>query len=200
VDPKELIVVGGPNGAGKTTFVEAYLRRKKIPYLCADAIAKELSPSNPESVAIEAGRQFIVRIANQLHRESSFIVESTLSGKTLRRNIETALNSGFSITIHFVFTNSPDTSVERVAARVKAGGHHVAEADIRRRFQRSLHNFWTIYRPLAGLWVLAYNGGVRPVAVANGGSNSISVHDEELLERFFQLAGIHFNDSPNASD
>jgi hypothetical protein len=41
---------------------------------------------------------------------------------------------------------------------------------------------------------------VRPVAVANGGSNSISVHDEELLERFFQLAGIHFNDSPNASD
>ncbi len=141
METKRLIVVGGPNGAGKTTFVDAYLRQQSIAYLSADKIAKELSPDAPEKAAIAAGRQFVERVAAQLLIDESFIVESTLAGKSLRHTIEAAQAAGFNITIHFVFTDAPETSIRRVASRVKSGGHDVPEMDIRRRFSRSLHNF-----------------------------------------------------------
>jgi len=36
---------------------------------------------------------------------------------------------------------SPDTAVERVALRVRQGGHHIPESTIRRRFDLGLKNF-----------------------------------------------------------
>lgn len=198
--PKELIVVGGPNGAGKTTFVEEYLRRRPIEYLGADQIAKELSPDSPESAAIAAGREFLLRVNERLAGDDSFIVETTLAGKSFRRVIEHASECGFTITIHFVFTDDAGTSVRRVAERVKAGGHNVPEQDIRRRFARSLNNFWMIYRPLADHWLLAYNGGESPVQVANGGPFTLSVHDEQHFAKFFDLAGIDQDDTSDTSN
>ncbi len=138
---KQLIVVGGPNGAGKTTFVEEYLRRHNIVYLGADQMAKEMNPEKPESVAIAAGREFFNRVQEMIRGDDSFIVETTLSGKSFRHSIEHGNEAGFVTTVHFVFNDGPDTSVARVLERVRRGGHNVPEADIRRRYQRSLVNF-----------------------------------------------------------
>ena len=84
--------------------------------------------------------------------------------------------------------------MKRVAKRVKAGGHHVPDEDVRRRFARSLSNFWLLYRPLADFWVLAYNGETSAIQVANGGPNTLSLHDEELFQKFLELAGVELND------
>ena len=43
----------------------------------------------------------------------------------------------------------PYVGVARVAERVRKQGHDVPENDIRRRYRRSIKNFWTIYRELA---------------------------------------------------
>jgi len=141
---KEFIVVGGPNGAGKTTFVEEYLSHHDILYLAADHLAKVINPAAPELVAVAAGRQFVEHISASLSGGESFIVETTLSGKTFRRTLQRAREHGFTITIHFVFNDGPDTSVARVLERVRRGGHNVPEEDIRRRYRRSLVNFWQI--------------------------------------------------------
>jgi predicted ABC-type ATPase len=50
-------------------------------------------------------------------------------------------------------------SVERVAERVRAGGHQVPERDIRRRFGRSWINFKNHYQSLADAsWVFDVSG------------------------------------------
>ena len=77
---KELIVVGGPNGAGKSTFAGEYIAQHGCLYLGADAIAVELSPEDPASVPIEAGREFLRRVEEAIAGTESFVVESTLSG------------------------------------------------------------------------------------------------------------------------
>ena len=55
---KQLYIVAGCNGAGKTTasytILPEILQCKE--FVNADEIARGLSPFNPESVAIEAGR------------------------------------------------------------------------------------------------------------------------------------------------
>lgn len=49
----------------------------------------------------------------------------------------------------FLWLPSPDLAVERVAHRVKQGGHHVPEDIIRRRYYAGLKNLINHYLPLA---------------------------------------------------
>jgi predicted ABC-type ATPase len=70
--------------------------------------------------------------------------------------------------------------VERVAERVRKGGHNVPENDIRRRYHRSINNFWTSYRELADNWVVLYNGSSQLQDVSIGSHQKITVRDENL--------------------
>ncbi len=47
----------------------------------------------------------------------------------------------------------------RVRERVRNGGHRVPEAIVRRRYARSLSNFFNLYRPFADSWLLLDNAG-----------------------------------------
>jgi predicted ABC-type ATPase len=61
---KNLYIISGCNGAGKTTA--SYTVLPEIldcrEFVNADEIARGLSPFNPESVAIEAGKLMLQRI------------------------------------------------------------------------------------------------------------------------------------------
>lgn len=184
---KRLIVVGGPNGAGKTTFAEEYLSRHSCTYLSADSIAGRLSPDRPEAAQFAAGRRFLADLASGLLASRSIVVESTLSGRAWLRSLTTARDAGFATTIVMLFLGSPDTCVARVRERVRKGGHDVPEADIRRRFYRSIRNFWGTYRFLTDDWVLAYNAGSDFQDVAIGAGDAVSVRDEKLFDDFLAL-------------
>jgi len=179
-----MIVVGGPNGSGKTTFVRGVLKSKSSEYLSADAIAAEINPENPESVPIQAGRLFVERLRDRIDRGKNVIVESTLSGKCLAKQIENASVSGFETIVMFVFLDSADTCVARVRQRVSRGGHHVPEDDIRRRYRRSLRNFWRKYRFAVDQWVLHSNSGDECIALAVGRADNYMILNQEAMELF----------------
>ena len=81
---KNLYIISGCNGAGKTTasytVLPEILNCKE--FVNADEIARGLSPFNPESVAIEAGRLMLRRIEFLLEKDTSFSIETTLSTKS----------------------------------------------------------------------------------------------------------------------
>jgi predicted ABC-type ATPase len=181
---KELIVVSGPNGAGKTTFAEEYSACHGCDYVGADAIAAELSPDDPARAQIAASREFLQRIDGIVATSHRLVVESTLSGRTFQHVLRNAKSDGFEITIVYLFLGSANTCVDRVHQRVLKGGHDVHEKDIRRRFTRSIRNFWNLYRPLSDHWLLIYNSGNQPQDVAVGTSNEISVRDVEMYAQF----------------
>jgi predicted ABC-type ATPase len=185
---KELIVVAGPNGAGKSTFVARFLVDRPMPYLCAVLIAAEFQQLDATSQQIAAGREFLRRIELRLAKEESFIVETTLSGRTMRRVLTRAGIRGFEITIIFVYLDSADTCVVRVRERVRHGGHNVPEDDVRRRFSRSCANFWHVYREIADLWIAYYNAGSEFIEVAFGFSDEYAVSDEDLFSRMLEFA------------
>ena len=180
-----LIVVGGPNGSGKSTYAIELAENSGIKYIGADSIALEIAPENPYSARIEASRQFILRIRDSIQQQKSMVVESTLAGKSLRNLINESKSAGFSVTVVFVFLDSADRCVQRVKQRVKLGGHDVPEADIRRRYARSIKNFWNLYRGLADMWVMVYNSGLAPENVAMGTSDKTIVRIKHWFD-FFQ--------------
>jgi predicted ABC-type ATPase len=79
------------------------------------------------------------------------------------------------VTIMYLIVDSVDTCVSRVKERVRKGGHDVPESDIRRRYVRSMSNFWSIYRALADQWLLVYNGteGIREIAIGDAMHSAI---------------------------
>jgi predicted ABC-type ATPase len=187
---KQLTVIAGPNGSGKTTLAREYLSQHEAVYLGADAIAEELSPGTPELAQMPAGRLFLCGLEDALHHDRSLVVESTLSGRSFARVIRLAKKRGFTVTIVFLFLDSADTCVARVQQRKRQGGHGVPESDIRRRFDRSLRNFWMVYRLLADDWAIVYNAASDFQDVAFGAGGNMSVRDEAMFRQFIELAGL----------
>lgn len=168
--------------------------------LSADSIAATLCPGNPESAGVAAGRQFVTRLRDAISAGDRVAVESTLSGRSLAATMRTARERGYRIRIFFVYVDSPDVSVGRVRLRVREGGHHVPEEDIRRRYLRSLQNFWHLYRPIAHEWNLVYNGPGKSVDVAGGTLDEIKVLVEPLYSMFLRQVGDTTVREPSAFD
>lgn len=187
----EMLIVAGPNGSGKTTLARSYSKQSGIVYIGADEIASTLMPDDPAAARIAAGREFSKRMKEHLAKRESMVVESTLSGRTFRQVLELARQSGFEVSIAFLFLETEDSCLARVKERVRKGGHHVPDEDVRRRFSRCSSNFWTIYRKLASSWVILYNG-VNPMqSVAAGTTNEVSIRELKLFEKFMATVGDH---------
>ena len=193
-DPPELLVVAGPNGSGKTTLALAFAANSNVPYLGADAIAEGITPSDPSSARLESGRRFIDALNDHVARQETVIVETTLSGKTFRHILADASRAGFAVTIVYLFLKSADVCLARVAERVRKGGHDVPEVDVRRRFNRSLRNFWMLYRGMADRWVIVYNETAQLQDVAAGSRADVVVRDSTLFQDFLTIGGLTYDD------
>lgn len=190
---KNLIIVAGPNGAGKTTFVRDYLEQDPLAFLSADDIAAKISPGQPEAARIEAGREFSRRLRARIQAGDSFAIESTLSGRSTNRIFQQAKAEGYTVSIVFVFLDSPQACMDRIRERVRDGGHNVPDADVKRRFFRSKWNFWRIYRYQATIWFLFCNSSDAFEQVAFGDKTGYDITNDRLLAAF--LEGIE-NDEP----
>lgn len=167
---KKLYIISGCNGAGKTTA--SYTILPDIldcdEFVNADEIAKGLSPFNPESTSIQAGRLMLARMKSLINKEKSFAFETTLSTRSFKNVIEQAKNKGYSVTLLFLWLNSEDLAVKRVKVRVKEGGHHIPENVIRRRYRSGLSNFFKLYKPNVDDWMFINNSGNSYEIIARG--------------------------------
>ncbi len=181
---KEIIIIAGANGVGKTTFARAFLQEYDYEFLNADEIAKSLSTENPGAKKISAGKLFFQKLNEAVAQNKSLLIESTLSGRFLQKIIEDAHKRKYQITIIFLFAESPEILMERIAERVKKGGHFVPDEDVRRRFVRGRENFWNVYKNSVDKWHLYYNMEDNFRLVAIGEKINLIFVDEELFDKF----------------
>lgn len=134
-----LTIIAGPNGAGKSTLT-ASGAFKDLPVIDPDAIARTLNPADPESAARRAGKKALDLRRDFLEKQTSFAIETTLSGNSTLALIDEAKQHGFRVALNFIGLESVDLAKARVASRVASGGHNVPQEDIERRFARSFEN------------------------------------------------------------
>ncbi len=165
-----VIVIGGPNGAGKSTCASRFLPHsfEVRQFVNADVIASGLAGFAPETVAIQAGRIMLDRLDDLAQQRQDFAFETTLSARTFIRFLRRLQQEGYRVQIFYVWLRNPQLAVQRVAARVRRGGHHVPAEVVERRYWRGLRNFLRAYRPLADSWVLCDNSSGDLLVVARG--------------------------------
>ncbi len=176
-----VVILGGINGAGKTTASRAVLQDVlKIPtFVNADAIARGLNGLNPEAESFRAGRLMLQEMARLVEARADFAFETTLSARTYAGWLSKLRVLGYETYLFYYWLRSPELAISRVAARVKSGGHHVPDADIRRRYARSVRNFIELYRPVADHWEVYDNTDDNRHLLAMG-----EYGEEEIDDRF----------------
>jgi predicted ABC-type ATPase len=147
----EIIILGGPNGAGKTSAAQVVLpdRLELREFVNADEIARGLSPFNPEGVAVGAGRLMLERMQTLIRGRQSFAFETTCSGRSYIPLLRRCKADGWRVTLIYLWLPSPEMALERVARRVREGGHRIPDDVVVRRYWAGLANMRHLYLPLA---------------------------------------------------
>ncbi|MDD9908247.1 MAG: AAA family ATPase [Ahrensia sp.] len=184
---RTLWIIGGANGVGKTRYAREHIQQVtgSRRFVNLDEIARGLSPFDPVAEQVAAARIVLSRLndfieGRHLNGNPVVTLETTLSGRTYLQLIARARRFGARVNLLYFAVANASICVERVKRRVAEGGHHVAEEDIHRRFDRSVANFHA-YAALSSHWRVFDNNDSTPRSVAEG-VGSIGHHLSDALE------------------
>jgi predicted ABC-type ATPase len=142
--PSNIYVIAGVNGAGKSSIAGAAIRGTGGYYYNPDDAASkllEITPTLTQAEANSAAWHEGVRLLKRaIDERLDFAFETTLGANTIPRLLMQAALHGIQIHVWYVGLAGPELHIGRVRARVLQGGHDIAEADIRRRYERSQLN------------------------------------------------------------
>lgn len=181
----QVYLIGGPNGAGKTTSALELMQNELsgIEFVNADIIAARLSPLAPEMAAFQAGRLMLERLEQLVESGRDFIFESTLATRSFAPFLARCRKANYTVKLLYFWLASPDIAIERVAERIRAGGHAVPPEDIRRRYNRSILNLRELFIPLADDWYIYDNSPGPSRRVAEGSRNgTVLIHDSQIWQ------------------
>jgi predicted ABC-type ATPase len=196
-----VVILAGPNGSGKSTAAPTLLPRTAgiTEFVNADVIARGLSAFNPERAAIAAGRVMLGRMRELARERVNFAFETTLASRSFAPWLRELKRSGYAVHLIFLWLPSAEFAIERVADRVRMGGHNVAADVIRRRYHAGLRNFFELYSPLASMWSLYDSSGPRPRRIARRLEvQPVKVYDEKLWA-LIAPRGVQDEDGPAAN-
>jgi predicted ABC-type ATPase len=186
----QVAVLAGINGAGKSSSADPILRvGMGMPvFVNADTIARGLNAFDVESEALKAGRIMLDHLHELAKARRSFAFETTLSGRAYARWLAELVREGYAAHLFSFWLRSPEAAIERVAIRVRSGGHHIPDDTIRRRYTRSVANFLELYRPVVTTWQVYDNSNGRPRLIALNNSFFDTILDHETWEQFNRSA------------
>ncbi len=181
-------IIAGPNGAGKTTFAREFLPKYAHcrEFLNADLLAAGLSPFDPDTAAIAAGRLLLARMKELIRQRKGFGFETTLAGKTYVAMLRDMKDKGYTLHLFYLWLPRVEMAIARVQNRVREGGHDVPESVIRRRFELGQRNLVRLYLPLFDSWLLFDNSSIYPREIARYADAETEVLDANAYQQILR--------------
>lgn len=184
-----LFIISGCNGAGKTTASMTVLPEtlQCREFVNCDEMAKGLNPLNPDSAKIAAARLMLPRIRRLIAHDADFAIETTLATKSYHALVKSAQEKGYDVKLLYFWLQSPELALQRVAERVKNGGHNVEELIVRRRYAAGIRNLFKLYLPVVDYFILIDNSVMPREVIAEGNIyDTVKVYNEEKFKRLRQ--------------
>jgi predicted ABC-type ATPase len=177
----DIVIIGGPNGAGKTTAAQLLVPQSLEigEFVNADEIARGLSPFHPEQTALLAGRLMLERMRDLIKSRQSFAFETTCSGRTHLPMLQSCKADGWRVTLVYLWLPSPQAALDRVARRVREGGHNIPGDVVVRRYWAGLSNMRLLYLPLADVAAIYDNSDERRTLIAERLRGELVVRDAQ---------------------
>lgn len=124
-------IIGGVNGTGKSSLTGVLKAQRSDLGVIVDVDKiTALAGFSP----LEGGKLAVRRIEECLNKGVSFTQETTLSGFRTAQTAAKAKEGGYHVRMFYVGLDTPQESLERIANRVRRGGHNIGTEDVLRRF------------------------------------------------------------------
>lgn len=153
-----ITVLAGTNGAGKSSIGGALVRRGGGAYYNPDDETRAILAANPGLDLAQANglawTRGLENLRNAIVEGTDYAFETTLGGNTITRIlIEGTESAGVSLRVWYCGLANSDLHLERVHARVAAGGHDIPADKIRARYDSSRRNLLKLMPHLMDLQV-----------------------------------------------
>lgn len=167
-------IVAGPNGCGKSTFynrtdIEGW--GGSVWIINPDLLTAKIVES--ERLALgDANLAAVQRIEKWLETSieayQTIGVETVLSSGKYRRLVELAHRRGFEVRMIYILLGSLELQMERIAQRVRDGGHDVPADKVEARRSRSFEQLVWFARHVDKCWVFDNSTGEPEVVAVKG--------------------------------
>lgn len=149
-----LYVLAGVNGGGKSSIGGRILREAGMDWFNPDDWSRALQAAGRtrETADGEAWQEGQGRLQAALDRGESFAFETTLGGRSVTATLIEATRS-HEVLVWYVGLDSVERHLERVALRVRCGGHDIPEQRIRHRYLSSMANLVRLVKQVAAIQV-----------------------------------------------
>ncbi|TAM08985.1 MAG: hypothetical protein EPN72_13520 [Nevskiaceae bacterium] len=153
-----ITVLAGTNGAGKSSIGGALIRRGGGACYNPDDETRTILDANPRLDLAQANSlawaKGLENLRNAIAEGTDYTFETTLGGDTITRTlIEGAESAGVSLRVWYCGLATSELHLQRVRARVAAGGHDIPADKIRARYDSSRRNLLKLMPHLTDLQV-----------------------------------------------
>ncbi|AXQ27855.1 ZTL protein [Solimonas sp. K1W22B-7] len=170
----QIVVLAGTNGAGKSSVGGEALLRAGARFFNPDLETRNILAEYPGMSLDEANALAWNKGAELLRRaidgDLDYAFETTLGGKTITDLLIEASRRGMTVRMWYCGLTSPELHIERVAARVAAGGHDIPEHKIRERYDASRANLIRLLPHLEELRVFDNSENTSPETLPEAGA------------------------------
>ena len=135
-------IFAGVNGAGKTSIYNSiyYRENKDEKRINTDEMVAHIGSWKDTNLQMKCGREAVKLISSYISERISFNQETTLSGRSIIKNIKKSKENGFYVVMNYIGVENPQIAKDRVRLRVSKGGHDIPDDTIERRYYDSLEN------------------------------------------------------------
>jgi predicted ABC-type ATPase len=123
-----------------------------------------------------------------IQEKLDFGFETTLSGRSHLALFQHLSKAGYDINVFYLWVPTIDFALARIRGRVLLGGHDVPEEDVRRRFHRSMGNFFQRYKDRADKWMVFDSSASPPLLLASKDRHNLQISHpstyNQLSERY----------------
>lgn len=130
-------IVGGVNGVDKSSLIGSLKSRLNDfgVIIDVDKINEKFGGDR-----LLGGKHAVSLINNCIEKGITFTQETTLSGVRTEKTIIKAKERGYYIRLYYVGLDTASESLERIANRVRKGGHDIPKDDVLKRFEHRFEN------------------------------------------------------------
>ena len=178
---KIFYLFAGVNGAGKSTLYNTEsldINIKDTVRINTDEIVRKIGNWKNDSDQIKAAKIAINLRNNCFQCGKSFNEETTLTGKTILKNIDKAKEQGYELQLFYVGLNSSDIAKERVKNRVEKGGHNIENDVIEKKYYESLKNLKKIISKFDKVYL--YDNSIKYKNIFLFSDNTILFKDKNI--------------------
>ena len=136
------------------------------------------------------GLEVVKRLYDLAAQWKRFAFETTLATRSYAKWLKALIEQGYDVHLIYLWLGSPEIAIARVQERVRAGGHYVPEATIRRRYKRGVENFFERYQKLVATWAVYDHSVTNNSVLMAGGEKGKEpkIVEENLWAEFCEVS------------